>query len=84
MQTLTQSSVLARCGYGLPDPTRAQILLALRDAAAYPSEMADLVGVSRQSLSNHRACLRGCGLVAVALEAGGYATSWPNPVWGWC
>ena len=63
METLTHSSVLARFGYALSDPTRARILLALRDAASYPSDLADLIGVSRQSLSNHLACLRGCGLV---------------------
>lgn len=68
MQTATHSSVLARCGYALSDPTRARILLALRDAAAYPSDLADLIGVSRQSLSNHLACLRGCGLVVAAPE----------------
>ena len=42
--------------------------MALRDAAAYPSELADLIGVSRQSLSNHLACLRGCGLVVAVPE----------------
>lgn len=68
MQTEAHSSVLARCGYALSDPTRAGILLALRDAAAYPSDMADLIGVSRQSLSNHLACLRGCGLVVAVPE----------------
>ena len=68
MQTLTHSSVLARVGYGLSDPTRTQVLLALRDAAAYPSDLADLIGVSRQSLSNHLACLRGCGLVVAVPE----------------
>jgi len=68
MLTLTHSAVLARVGYGLSDPTRAKILLALRDAAAYPSDLADLIGVSRQSLSNHLACLRGCGLVVAVPE----------------
>lgn len=69
MQTVTHSSVLARCGWALSDPTRARILLALRDAAAaYPSDLADLIGVSRQSLSNHLACLRGCGLVVAVPE----------------
>lgn len=68
MQTLTDSSVLARCGYALSDPTRARILLALGEAAAYPSDLAELIGVSRQSLSNHLACLRGCGLVVAAPE----------------
>jgi DNA-binding transcriptional ArsR family regulator len=68
METLTHSSVLARFGYALSDPTRARILLALRDAASYPSDLADLIGVSRQSLSNHLACLRGCGLVVAVPE----------------
>lgn len=44
------------------------MLLALRDAAGYPAELADLLGVSRQSLSNHLACLRGCGLVVAVPE----------------
>jgi len=63
VQTLTFGSVLARFGHALSDPTRARILLALRDSASYPSELADVLGVSRQSLSNHLTCLRGCGLV---------------------
>lgn len=65
---MTHSSVLAQCGFAFSDPTRARILLALRDAAAYPSDLADLIGVSRQSLSNHLACLRGCGLVVAVPE----------------
>jgi ArsR family transcriptional regulator, cadmium/lead-responsive transcriptional repressor len=60
----THGQVLARFGHALSDPTRARVLLALKDGAAYPAELADLLGVSRQSLSNHLACLRGCGLVA--------------------
>ena len=47
----------------LSDPTRARVLMALMEAAGYPSELADTLGVSRQSLSNHLGCLRGCGLV---------------------
>lgn len=68
MQKLLHSSVLARCGFALSDPTRARILLALNDAPSYPSDLADLLGVSRQSLSNHLACLRGCGLVVAVPE----------------
>ncbi|MFJ6346417.1 ArsR/SmtB family transcription factor [Pseudarthrobacter oxydans] len=64
MQTLTHAPVLARFGYAVSDPTRARILLALADGGAYPSDLADSLGVSRQSMSNHLACLRGCGLVA--------------------
>jgi DNA-binding transcriptional ArsR family regulator len=55
--------VLARFGHALSDPTRARVLLALREAPAYPADLADLIGVSRQAMSNHLACLRGCGLV---------------------
>jgi hypothetical protein len=37
--------VLARFGHALADPTRARVLLALREAAAYPADLADLLGV---------------------------------------
>jgi DNA-binding transcriptional ArsR family regulator len=30
---------------------------------SYPSDLAESLGVSRQSTSNHLTCLRGCGLV---------------------
>ena len=63
METVTHGQVLARFGHALSDPTRARLLLALRDAPGYPAELADLLGVTRQNLSNHLACLRGCGLV---------------------
>ncbi len=64
MQSLLGSAeVLARFGHALSDPTRARILLALREAPAHPADLALLLGVSRQSMSNHLACLRGCGLV---------------------
>jgi DNA-binding transcriptional ArsR family regulator len=63
METLTQAPVLARFGYAVSDPTRARILLALSDAPSYPSDLANSLGVSRQSMSNHLTCLRGCGLV---------------------
>ncbi|MGV0108956.1 ArsR/SmtB family transcription factor [Arthrobacter sp. CP30] len=69
METLTLPAVLAKFGYALSDPTRAQVLLTLREGPAYPSDLAELAGVSRQSLSNHLTCLRGCGLV-VALPEG--------------
>ncbi|MGO4247984.1 ArsR/SmtB family transcription factor [Paenarthrobacter sp. RAF54_2] len=63
METLTHAPVLARFGYAISDATRARVLLALADAPAFPSELADSLGVSRQSMSNHLTCLRGCGLV---------------------
>lgn len=55
--------VLARFGRALADPIRCRVLLALRDAPAYPAGLADALGVSRTRLSNHLACLRDCGLV---------------------
>ncbi|NWL35181.1 ArsR/SmtB family transcription factor [Paenarthrobacter nitroguajacolicus] len=63
MEVLTHAPVLARFGYAISDPTRAQVLLALAESASYPSDLADAIGVSRQSMSNHLTCLRGCGLV---------------------
>ncbi|WP_376776259.1 ArsR/SmtB family transcription factor [Allocatelliglobosispora scoriae] len=64
----THGQVLARFGHALSDPTRARLLLALREGPAYPADLADLLGVTRQNLSNHLACLRGCGLVVAVPE----------------
>ncbi|MEW2631350.1 metalloregulator ArsR/SmtB family transcription factor [Streptomyces sp. NPDC048389] len=55
--------VLARFGRALADPIRCRLLLALSEAPAYPSDLADALGISRTRLSNHLACLRDCGLV---------------------
>ena len=68
MQTLVHTDALARFGYALSDATRTQILLTLRKAPRYPSELADAIGVSRQLVSNHLSCLRGCGLVVAVSE----------------
>jgi DNA-binding transcriptional ArsR family regulator len=68
MQTVTHSDALSRFGCALSDPTRAEILLILRDGPGYPSDLAAKIGVSRQILSNHLACLRGCGLVVAQPE----------------
>ena len=68
LQIATNGEVLARFGAALSDPTRARVLLALREAPAFPADLADLLGVSRQSLSNHLTCLRGCGLVVAIPE----------------
>jgi DNA-binding transcriptional ArsR family regulator len=68
VHTLTHGQVLARFGHALSDPTRARLLLALRETPGYPAALAELLGVSRQNLSNHLSCLRGCGLVVAAPE----------------
>jgi DNA-binding transcriptional ArsR family regulator len=59
---------LTRFGQALSDPTRTRILLSLRGQPGYPSDLAEEIGVSRQILSNHLACLRGCGLVVAVPE----------------
>ena len=69
MESLTTGQVLAKFGYALSDPTRARILLALRSGPNYPAVLADILDVSRQSMSNHLTCLRGCGL-GVSTPAG--------------
>ena len=68
METLPSVQVLARFGHALSDPTRARVLIALREGGAYPTDLAELLGVTRTNLSNHLACLRGCGLVAAVPE----------------
>lgn len=64
----THADVLTRFGHALSDPTRARILLALSGDPAYPADLATRLDVSRTNLSNHLACLRGCGLVVAAPE----------------
>ncbi|WP_331768224.1 metalloregulator ArsR/SmtB family transcription factor [Embleya sp. NBC_00896] len=68
MTIAVQGEVLARFGHALSDPTRSRLLLALREGPAYPSELAEALGVSRTNLSNHLTCLRGCGLVVAVPE----------------
>lgn len=66
--TLEHTDALARFGHALGDPTRTRILLSLNRMPNYPSDLADQIGVSRQILSNHLTCLRGCGLVVAVPE----------------
>ena len=60
--------MLQRVGTALADPTRQRILLQLLVGPAYPANLADLLGVARTNVSNHLACLRGCGLVRATRE----------------
>lgn len=61
--TASHTAALSRFGHAVSDPTRVGVLLALRERPAYPSDLAEALGVSRQVMSNQLACLRGCGLV---------------------
>ncbi|ALO65649.1 metalloregulator ArsR/SmtB family transcription factor [Arthrobacter alpinus] len=69
MKPISNAAVLARFGYALSDPTRAEILMNLAKAPQYPAELAAQLGVTRQNMSNHLSCLRDCGL-AVAIAEG--------------
>ena len=64
----TQDAALARVGRALADPTRCRLLVALLDGPGYPAQLAGTLGLSRSNVSNHLACLRGCGLVVASLE----------------
>jgi len=64
----TQDAALARVGRALADPTRCRLLVALLDGPGYPAQLAGALGLSRSNVSNHLACLRGCGLVVASLE----------------
>lgn len=64
----SQSDTLERLGRAFADPTRQQILLTLLDGPAYPAALAEALGTTRSNLSNHLACLRGCGLVRTERE----------------
>ena len=57
-----------RLGRALADPTRSRILLALLDGPGYPAELAQRLELTRSNVSNHLACLRGCGIVLAVPE----------------
>jgi len=59
---------LSRVGAALADSTRRAILVHLLVGPGYPAELADTIGVSRSAMSNHLACLRGCGFVTATYE----------------
>jgi ArsR family transcriptional regulator, cadmium/lead-responsive transcriptional repressor len=67
-QDATTLATLERVGTALADPTRCRILVRLLAGAAYPAELADALGAGRSNISNHLACLRGCGLVRATRE----------------
>lgn len=59
---------LARVGRALADGTRRRLLVTLLAGPAYPSQLAAAVGTTKANVSNHLACLRGCGLVQTTHE----------------
>lgn len=53
----------ARLFSSLGDPTRLAILLSLADGERRVGEIVEIVGSTQSNVSNHLACLKGCGLV---------------------
>ena len=68
MRIAESLDVLTRVGRALADPSRAQIMLTLLDGPTYPGALAARWGQSRANVSNHLACLRGCGLVTATRD----------------
>ncbi|SMC56642.1 DNA-binding transcriptional regulator, ArsR family [Kibdelosporangium aridum] len=64
----TREDALARLGRALADPTRCRILVAMLDGVSYPGKLAEQLGLTRSNVSNHLACLRGCGLVVATYQ----------------
>ena len=57
-----------RFGRAMADPTRSRILLSLLDGPGDPAKLARDLGLTRTNVSNHLACLRGCGIVVAEPE----------------
>lgn len=69
MLTITNRiDVMNRLGRAMADPTRSRILLSLLDAPGHPAQLARDLELTRTNVSNHLACLRGCGLVVAEPE----------------
>ncbi len=60
--------VMNRLGRAMADPTRSRILLALLERPGYPAKLARDLELTRTNVSNHLACLRGCGIVVAEPE----------------
>lgn len=60
--------VMNRLGRAMADPTRSRILMSLLDAPGYPARLAEDLQLTRTNVSNHLACLRGCGIVVAEPE----------------
>ncbi len=68
LATTVDLDALGRIGTALADESRRQLLVALLDGPGYPAEMAEQFGLTKANVSNHLACLRGCGLVSTTPE----------------
>jgi DNA-binding transcriptional ArsR family regulator len=60
--------VMNRLGRAMADPNRSRILLSLLAEPGYTAHLARELELTRSNVSNHLACLRGCGIVAAVPE----------------
>lgn len=60
--------VMNRLGRAMADGTRSRILLCLLSEPGYPAKLARNLELTRTNVSNHLACLRGCGIVVAEPE----------------
>lgn len=68
LTTASRLDVMNRLGRAMADRTRSRILLELLAGPAHPAGMAEALGLTRSNVSNHLACLRGCGIVVAVPE----------------
>jgi len=64
----SRADVMNRLGRAMADPTRSRILLSLLSKPGYPAKLARELDLTRTNVSNHLACLRGCGIVVAEPE----------------
>jgi DNA-binding transcriptional ArsR family regulator len=60
--------VMNRLGRAMADGTRSRILMSLLEQPGYPAQLARDLDLTRTNVSNHLACLRGCGIVVAVPE----------------
>lgn len=65
---LPRVEVMNRLGKAMADPSRSRILLQLLEEPGYPARLAERLELTRTNVSNHLACLRGCGLIVAVPE----------------
>ncbi|MCT1431928.1 MAG: transcriptional regulator [Brachybacterium faecium] len=68
LTTAPRRDVMNRLGRAMADPTRSRILLSLLEQPGYPAALAAELDLTRTNVSNHLACLRGCGIVVAVPE----------------
>lgn len=68
LTTASRLDVMNRLGRAMADPTRSRILLSLLEQPGYPARLAEGLDLTRTNVSNHLACLRGCGIVVAVPE----------------